>query len=448
MKEYIATLLLLSSILAVKAQENGINFLKDTKWNDALSMAKAQNKLIFVDVYTDWCGPCKTMDAEIFPLKVVGDKYNRHFINYKLDAEKGEGPALKAKYSVKTYPNYLFINGDGVLIYRSTSSMPANEFLLVADQALAEAKQPETILQLDERYPASRKDKDFMYTYLRRKTDLRSANPDLVDEYIGLLNDAEKGQLKNLQLILDNGGFLSKNLQLGIAINTLIAHKDQFPLLQQQNKESLQMIIDMAKETTLAKAIANKDEQLLKRVLDLSQGFEKDFANNRYTIGLSYYWGTKQTTKYVAEAMAFADHHLLKIPADTLDLWDQNYLKRATASAKSAQDMAQYKHTQTIRYLRLLNDLAQNIAVAAQKRELEAAKKYSDKVLKMTATDPEYYKNVWPFFVQTNAVINYKLGNKALAIDKLEAMIAQLNQPKATEYFAPLLNKMKANQKL
>ncbi len=448
MKKYIAALLLISSILAVKAQENGINFLKDTQWNEALSMAKAQNKLIFVDVYTDWCGPCKTMDAEIFPLKAVGDKYNRHFINYKLDAEKGEGPALKAKYSVKSYPNYLFINGDGVLVYRSTSAMPANEFLKVADQALAEAQQPVTIVQLDERYPALRKDKDFMYTYLRRKTDLKLGNADLIDEYVGLLNETEKGEIKNLQLLVDNGNFLSKNLQLGIALDALIAHKDQFPLLQQQNKESLQMIIDMAKETTLAKAIVKKDEQLLKRVLDLSQGFEKDFADNRYTVALSYYWGTKQTTKYVAEAMAFADHHLLKIPTDTLGLWDQNFLKRATARSKSTENMAQYKHTQTIRYLRLLNDLAQNIAVSAQKRELEVAKRYSDKVLELTATDPEYYKNVWPMFVQTNAIINYKLGNKTLAIANMEHMLAQFNQPKATEYFAPLLNKMKTNQKL
>jgi uncharacterized protein YyaL (SSP411 family) len=56
--------------------------------------AKKENKLIFVDAYASWCGPCKLMVKNIFPLKTVGDYYNSHFINAKIDMEKGEGIEL------------------------------------------------------------------------------------------------------------------------------------------------------------------------------------------------------------------------------------------------------------------------------------------------------------------------------------------------------------------
>src|SRR5476651_1800653 len=108
--------LALTTLIACSAFAQ-INFNKDIKWADALAQAKETHKLIFLDMYTDWCGPCKEMDKDVFPMQAVGDVFNSSFINYKLDAEKGEGPAVKKKYDVASYPNYLFVDGEGTLIY-------------------------------------------------------------------------------------------------------------------------------------------------------------------------------------------------------------------------------------------------------------------------------------------------------------------------------------------
>ena len=67
---------------------DGIRFTEGT-WAQILSEAKNQQKLIFVDMYTTWCGPCKAMDKHVFTNAGVGDKFNAAFINYKIDAEKG-----------------------------------------------------------------------------------------------------------------------------------------------------------------------------------------------------------------------------------------------------------------------------------------------------------------------------------------------------------------------
>ena len=71
MKKFIYILLVLSAA-APAAFAQGIEFGHGS-WADVKAQAKAQNKLIFVDFYTDWCAPCKFMTINIFPQKEAGD---------------------------------------------------------------------------------------------------------------------------------------------------------------------------------------------------------------------------------------------------------------------------------------------------------------------------------------------------------------------------------------
>ena len=112
----------------------GIEFEHGTI-SEVLEKAQQTNKPIFVDVYTTWCGPCKMMDKDIFPLDEVGKVYNTGFICYHLDAEKGEGISFAKKYEVRAYPTYLFIKADGTLFYRALGSMEANFFIEVSKTA-------------------------------------------------------------------------------------------------------------------------------------------------------------------------------------------------------------------------------------------------------------------------------------------------------------------------
>ena len=118
MKKILVLGVLLSFVFTTRANE-GIQFSEGT-WKEILSMAKKENKLVFIDVFTSWCGPCKMMSAEIFPKKEVGTLFNASFVNYKIDAEKGEGIDIAKKFNVRAFPTYLFVNGDGQLIYRTT----------------------------------------------------------------------------------------------------------------------------------------------------------------------------------------------------------------------------------------------------------------------------------------------------------------------------------------
>ena len=70
--------------------------------------AKKQKKMIFIDAYTSWCGPCRMLKQNTFTDKAAGDFFNKHFINIALDMEKGDGIAFAQKYQVTAYPT-LFI---------------------------------------------------------------------------------------------------------------------------------------------------------------------------------------------------------------------------------------------------------------------------------------------------------------------------------------------------
>lgn len=108
----------------------------DSKWNALLAKAKKENKLIFLDAYTEWCRPCIQMAKDVFTLDIVADFYNENFINVSMDMEKGEGPALVEKYKIQAYPDFLYINGDGKLVHRDGGYQEAPEFIEAGKSAL------------------------------------------------------------------------------------------------------------------------------------------------------------------------------------------------------------------------------------------------------------------------------------------------------------------------
>ena len=91
---------------------DGIQFT-DAAWKDILKKAKAEKKVIFLDAYASWCGPCKLLQKRVFTQRSVGDFYNSKFINVKMDMERGEGPSLAQVYPLEAYPTLLFIDGNG-----------------------------------------------------------------------------------------------------------------------------------------------------------------------------------------------------------------------------------------------------------------------------------------------------------------------------------------------
>jgi len=116
----------------------GVEFTQG-KWELILAKAKKERKLIFLDAYASWCGPCKRMKHQTFQDKKVAEYFNANFINVAIDMEKGEGIMLSEKYAIDSYPTLLFIKPDGSIL-RKTVGFHTPEELIVIGKKASKAK--------------------------------------------------------------------------------------------------------------------------------------------------------------------------------------------------------------------------------------------------------------------------------------------------------------------
>lgn len=158
MRLYLAIFAFFGLLSGLSAQ--GIDFSRE-EWSTLLARAKQENKLIFVDAYAEWCGPCKMMDRKIFSDERVGAYYNATFVNAKIDMEKGEGPELAQEYGVRAYPTFLFINGEGELVHQGLGYQPVETFLELG-RAAAEG---EGLGAMRTDYENGNRDPEFLYDY-------------------------------------------------------------------------------------------------------------------------------------------------------------------------------------------------------------------------------------------------------------------------------------------
>jgi thioredoxin-like negative regulator of GroEL len=100
----------------------------DLPFAKALEKAQAEGKPLLVDLYATWCGPCKEMDENVFTVAAVAEEAT-NYVALRIDAEKGEGPALYKRFHVTGYPTILFLTPEGREIERVFGSLEADKFL-------------------------------------------------------------------------------------------------------------------------------------------------------------------------------------------------------------------------------------------------------------------------------------------------------------------------------
>lgn len=229
------------------AQDKGIRF-DHSSFAELKEKALSANKLIFIDAYTTWCGPCKFMAAKIFTDKAVADFYNANFINAKIDMEKGEGIKLAEQYEVLCYPNLLFIDGNGKLIHRVAGSMDAQNFINLGKKAM---QTDSTFSFFVDKYEANKNNPEFMLKYIEARDNTCLYSDDIAKTYLEAQKEDALFSKPNWQIILNHVNDMNDK-----TFKFVVEHKDKY--VELYTKEDVDPKIDYVLKSALMGMIRSK----------------------------------------------------------------------------------------------------------------------------------------------------------------------------------------------
>lgn len=334
----------LTLLLTVQLPAAGIEFFAGT-WEEALVRAETEDKLIFLDAYASWCGPCKKMAATTFMDDGVGAFFNSNFINLKLDMEKAESVSFRKLHSVRAFPTLFFLNAEGEAVKRITGAQGVEQLIAAGQSALASA---EPIEELAAAYAEGQRDPELMYRYVRALANTGESYSRELNDYLRdhpRLTDPYEFKLL----------FLAATEVDSRAFETMMKYRKQ--VIKQENPEAFAERVRDAAAATAHKAATYGSEELLEAAIDAVKD-ELPGEAERFALEseLSYYLAQRdskslaKTAKTMARKMAAEEAPAL-----------------SSASAAIARDMSADETAM---------DAAELLARAALEREPKAAHYY------------------------------------------------------------------------
>ncbi|ERI81685.1 thioredoxin [Bacteroides pyogenes F0041] len=189
----------------IKAQNEaeagkGILFHDNTNWESILQLATKENKMIFMDCYTEWCGPCKALAKNVFTQLQVGDFFNPRFINIKYDMEKGEGKLLYARYKkyIVGFPTLLLLDAKGNVLHQLAGYHDADKLI----QAVRQASEGKDLFSMQQRYREGERSFAFIRDYMEvlKSAFLKDSLMAVATDYLQQidLKELDKGEVWDL----------------------------------------------------------------------------------------------------------------------------------------------------------------------------------------------------------------------------------------------------------
>lgn len=147
------------------------------KWysiEEAVQLASKEPRVLVIDVYTDWCGWCKRMDATTFSDPVIAEILNKHFYPVKLNAEGKEDVVLgdrtfkfidngrRGYHEIAaivtkgrlSYPTISYVDDQGKVLEAAPGFKSAEQFKVYLSYYSSDAYKTKTFQEFNDSYQA------------------------------------------------------------------------------------------------------------------------------------------------------------------------------------------------------------------------------------------------------------------------------------------------------
>lgn len=299
------SLLLLFIPLLFSAQNRSIQFETGT-WKEVLAKAKKANKLIMMDAYTTWCGPCKWMAKNVFTNDTVADFYNTNFVNTKFDMEQGEGIELAKQYGVQAYPTFLFINGDGQLVHRVCGSDSPQNFI----QSGKNVMKPELTLSfLEKRFLQDPGNAENAAAFFAGLSAGCAALGDKVDKYFANVKESEFSTRINWNIF-----YMHVNNSNSPAFVYLVKHQDEYS--KKYTVDSVSNKIANVYDRSFIRAARAKDKAALDALeKEVRANMAGDADKIIWKGQMTFFYAMQDWKSYAETTVKFVERYALDNPS-------------------------------------------------------------------------------------------------------------------------------------
>jgi thioredoxin-related protein len=118
--------LLAALVLAVSSSASATPWIKS--WAQAQKKAKEKNKIIFVDLWAEWCGWCHKFEQDVVPSQAFQNATDDMVLLRLNTEDNADGTKLARQYAVSSLPTFLLLDGDGIVVGIIRGYQPPSEF--------------------------------------------------------------------------------------------------------------------------------------------------------------------------------------------------------------------------------------------------------------------------------------------------------------------------------
>jgi thioredoxin-related protein len=109
-------------------------------WEEALVEAKTEDKPIFLEIYKNWCLPCKVLKNQTYSRKEIGDFFNEQFINFSFNGKRNPEANIGIAVNVRDYPSLYILNSSGEPVIHTEGHLKPRDLLRFGQAGIEKLK--------------------------------------------------------------------------------------------------------------------------------------------------------------------------------------------------------------------------------------------------------------------------------------------------------------------